>query len=458
MTHFTSESPPVQPRRDNRRERHRGRRYRMFKFSIPLGSLDPAAALHQLRSSLEDAKTVADFVAVPHVRDSAEGHLQGGLRTTTPLTLVEAGHRLFFEAEVKVLNGRGAFEAFTHYLTHVDAHEQAKGKAVYERHEFIVSRESIWADVDAWLEVRARRLERAERREWSLRRIQLALMDDELTSDQVAIRFPVTWLNHHHKLAPLAGERARALKREEQRVEAERRRAWEESPAGLRAREEAATAAEAERMERERTKAEAAEKAAEEARQRAAAAAAERRRYEESSEGSAERRRAAEAAERDGFVAMARVSLEVSAEGRLMSWAERQDPEDLASFGWSVDDLRAEFAAGSFTWRGAAMLASWAYDMPFDDGDCAEELRAELAEFRRELEKVASDIIRLEYWAAEGSEDALQQAARRRAQYARFPDLVTLPSPRGDLAPAAKKKLLAAARVAEVNQRREGST
>ncbi len=446
MTHFTSESPPVQPRRDDRRERHRGRRYRMFKFSIPLGSLDPAAALLQLRSSLEDAKTVADFVAVPHVRDSAEGHLQGGLRTTTPLTVVEAGHRLGFEAEVKPLNGRGAFETFTHYLTHADADEQAKGKALYDRSEFVVSRESIWADVDAWLEMRARRLERAERREWSLRRIQLALMDDELTPDQVAIRFPVTWLNHHHKLAPLAGERARAIKREEQRVEAERRRAWEESPAGLRAREEAATAAEAERMERERIKAEAAEKAAEEARQRAAAAAEERRRYEESSEGLAERQRAAVAAERDGFVARARVSLGVSTEGLLMSWAERQDPENLASCGWSADDLRAEFAHGSFTWRGAAMLAAWAYDLQFDDGDCAEELRSELADFRRELEQVPSEIARLEYHAADGSQDALQQAVRRREAYARFPDLVTLPSPREDLPRAAKKGLLAAAR------------
>ena len=92
------------------------------------------------------------------------------------------------------------------------------------------------------------------------------------------------------------------------------------------------------------------------------------------------------------------------------------------------------------------MLASWAYDMPFDDGDCAEKLRAELADFRRELEQVPSEIIRLEYHAADGSQDALERAVRRRAQYACIPDLVTLPSPRGDLAPAAKKKLLAAAR------------
>lgn len=453
MTHSTSESPSAQPRRDQRRERYRGRRSRQFKFSIPLHGDAATAALLELTQRLSGYDTVTDFAVVPHVRDGAVPHLQGWLRSSTPLTLVEAGHRLGGDAEVKVLAGRGAVQAYSHYLTHSDPVEQAKGKAVYERSEFAISRESIWTEVDDWLEMRARHDERRDRREWSLKRIRLALMDGELTPDQVAIRFPDTWAIHGAKLAPLAGVRAGAIWREEQRVEAELRRAWEQSPAGRRAREEAEAIAEAERLERDRVEAEASAKAAEEARQRdeaerqrAAETAEERRRYEESPEGIAERQRAAEAAERDGFVAMARVSLEVSAEGRLMSWAERQDPEDLASFGWSVDDLRAEFAAGSFTWRGAAMLASCAYDMPFDDGDCAEELRAELAEFRRELEKVASDIIRLEYWAAEGREDALQQAARRRAQYARFPDLVTLPSPRGDLAPAAKKKLLAAAR------------
>ncbi|MBK7822143.1 MAG: hypothetical protein IPJ61_14060 [Tessaracoccus sp.] len=291
---------------------------------------------------------------------------------------------------------------------------------------------------------RLERLERLERREWPLR--PLALMDDELTPDQVAIRFPITWAMHGHKLAPLAGERARALKREEDRVKFEQRLAWEQSPAGQRALHEAEAAAEVERLGRERAKAEAAEKAAQEARQKAAEAAEERRRYEESPERIAERQRAAETAGRDGFVAMARVSVGVSREPLLMSWVERLDCENRASCGWSVDDLRAEFAHGSFTWLGAAMLAAWAYDVPFDDGDCAEELRAELADFRRELEQVPSEIARLEYQAAEGNQDALAQAVRRREQYARFPDLVPLPSPRHDLARAAKKELLAAVR------------
>lgn len=170
----------------NPRPRSRGYRLRGFKFTFPTGH----ASFVQLSAALSSFETTEEFAAVIHSREKAAPHVQGWFATTTPLTEREGMRRIESAGvprdliELKPLVGRGAREAFTSYLTHVD-----EPGTTYARAEFVVSDEGIWSRVDEWRGIRDRR-DRRSGREWSVDRIKRELVLNAITPEEVVKRFP----------------------------------------------------------------------------------------------------------------------------------------------------------------------------------------------------------------------------------------------------------------------------
>lgn len=437
------------------------KRARMWKFSLPL--LRPVTQrlfvdLDRLRAGLQ-RKSIDRYMWLIHDRDEGSAaHVQGVIklgnsRKRETLSSILGLPATALRPLVDKSGQHGAFERYCRYLLHEGPEAQADGKARYldsHAHANFDFREMIdryfsFAPAEPAI---------------STDHIKLQVYRGEMTPADVEALYPMVFIRHlrslealnekgrhDRELAAYQAESAARQQEDERRLVAVRTERVRLSNQGF-THEEIDLAiseglSEEELMQR-RSETEQLESALRDSQEEASrlqeAAEAREQREQVSTEYQEQLRLHAEAEERRFTIAALATCLEIEGSS---SAREKGVLRAAIAGGFTTRD----YAPGDvLSWKDVTAFYADVFDLShLSPNRIASTIQEDIEAFRRDLTHVPLRISSCELHALEGDEEAFQRALKLRTWWVRWPDLVTLPTPRPDLPDKRKARLLAAA-------------
>jgi hypothetical protein len=436
-------------------------RARMWKFSIPLQHPEtgrPLVDLDRLRSGL-DRKSISRFMWLVHDKDAGSApHLQGCLRLANSrvrelLASVTGLSPAAFKPLVDTSGQHGAFERYCRYLLHEGPESQADGKFHYpdsDAHANFDFREMI----DRYFGYAA------SAPIVSADQIKLMALRGEISPAEVEATFPMVYIRHfktieilHEKGREERRKRAEDLEHAARQEEADSRETLEQarrqhlSARGFNDVEVELAIKEGLAEDALLLRSAEAERHAAERRRFEDRAATERKRQEErtrserqSPEYQARMEREAIEEERQLIVAAVAMQLDIrgDAKARDAGVLRRASAEEFTSRAYAPGDALSIDEARDYYVEVLELVVH-------SPEDRTAKIREDIALLKGDLARAPQDISIAEYHAADGNLASFERALDRRAMYAGYPDLVTLPSPRTDLSKKQQAQLLEAA-------------